>query len=135
MTTQTAPDISITTSGPTTADAQIMLQLAALQDDRFRRGMNVLWADEAKALTYEEFKAAYPSGTEAHNDAMSVLTWYETVGTLVKNGLVNRDLILDWLWVSGVWARCASIAAGQRAETVPQMWENFEALAKAQQAT
>jgi hypothetical protein len=35
----------------------------------------------------------------------SRLTWGETIGTLTKNGLLDTELVLDWLWVSGVWAR------------------------------
>ncbi len=131
MTTQTASDLSITTTRPTTADAQIMLQLAGLQTDAFDRGQAALWDGDAP-MTYEEFKTRHPSGTSSHNEVIAVLKWYETVGTLVKNGLLNRELALDWLWVSGVWDRCVNIALGQREETVPQMWENFEALAKAQ---
>jgi hypothetical protein len=64
---------------------------------------------------------------------MSVLKWYETVGTLVKQGLLDRGLIHDWLWVAGVWDTCRGIAMGQREESgVAEMWENFEALAVSQ---
>lgn len=34
-----------------------------------------------------------------------VLGFNETVGTLVKNDLLNRDLVYDWLWVAGSWDR------------------------------
>ena len=49
---------------------------------------------------------------------------------LTQNGL---DLVLDWLWVSGVWARVGPAACKQRDKHgVPELYENFEALAAKQ---
>lgn len=130
-TTQVAPDLTITT-GPTQSDAQIVLQLAALsQSPRQDEGGRLLWATE-QPLTFEEFTTRHPRGSESRSAIMSVMAWYETIGTLVKQGLLNRDLVYDWLWVSGTWDRAKAIALGERAETIPQMWENFEALAEGQ---
>jgi hypothetical protein len=133
-TTQLAPDITVTTTGPTQADAQLMLQLAQLgQTPQMDRGRSILWAGDTPQ-TYEEFKVAHPRGSETYAAVEAVLAWNETVGTLVKQGLLNRDLVYDWLWVAGMWDRCKNIALGERAETIPQMWENFEALAEGQRA-
>jgi hypothetical protein len=63
----------------------------------------------------------------------TLLTFYETVGTLVKNGLLDRDLVYDWLWAAGVWSRVGPAAARAREQAgVPQLYENFEALAAGQ---
>jgi hypothetical protein len=58
-----------------------------------------------------------------------VLGYNETVATLVKNKLLDRDLVLDWLWVTGTWDRVgpAALRARERAG-VPALYENFEAL-------
>jgi hypothetical protein len=126
-TTQSAPDIAIV-HGPTQDDARLILQLSQLaQNESHHRGSTILWQTE-KPLTYDEFKAQYPRGSQGMSDVMNVVSWYETIGTLVKNGLLDRGLVHDWLWVGGIWDRCSAILLGQRAETVPQMWENFEAL-------
>jgi hypothetical protein len=63
-----------------------------------------------------------------------VLGFNETVGTLVKNDLLDRDLVYDWLWVAGSWDRVgpAALRARERAG-VPYLYENFEALASGQQ--
>jgi hypothetical protein len=58
--------------------------------------------------------------------------WHETVATLWKRGLVNEELLFDWLWVAGVWERLESILLEMRGRGAPQLWENFEAMAKAQ---
>ena len=45
----------------------------------------------------------------------------------------DRDLVLDWLWVSGAWDRVGAAALESRAAAgVTELWENFEALAREQ---
>lgn len=133
MSAITGDDLRISV-GPTQADAQLVLQLAQLsQTALHERGSALLWKHRATGgLSWEEF-SRLDVESEEYGGVLAVLKWHETVGTLVKQGLLNRELVLDWLWVSGTWALCKDIALGQRAETgVPQMWENFEALAASQ---
>lgn len=62
-----------------------------------------------------------------------ILVWGETIGTLTKNGLMDVDLVLDWLWVSGVWSRVGPAAVKMREKHgVPELYANFEALASKQ---
>jgi hypothetical protein len=62
-----------------------------------------------------------------------VLGYNETVGTLVKNDLLNRDLVYDWLWVAGTWDRVGPAALRAREQAgVAVLYENFEALAAGQ---
>jgi hypothetical protein len=62
-----------------------------------------------------------------------VLGFFETVATLVKNDLLNRELVYDWLWVAGPWDRVGPAAIRAREATgVPYLYENFEALASGQ---
>lgn len=62
-----------------------------------------------------------------------VLGWNETVATLVKNELLSRDLVYDWLWVAGTWDRVGPAAVRAReAAGVAVLYENFEALAAGQ---
>lgn len=65
----------------------------------------------------------------------TVLTFFETVATLVKNDLLNRELVYDWVWVAGAWDRVgpAAMRFRESAGTVA-LYENFEALASGQQA-
>jgi hypothetical protein len=59
-----------------------------------------------------------------------ILTWCETIGTLTKNGLLDTKLVLDWLWVSGMWSRVGPAALKLREKHgEPRLYENFEALA------
>ena len=62
-----------------------------------------------------------------------VLGWNETVATLVKDDLLDRDLVYDWLWVAGTWDRVGPAALRAReAAGVAVLYENFEALATGQ---
>jgi hypothetical protein len=75
-----------------------------------------------------------PETAELNDPAVRlVLGFHETVGTLVKNELLNRALVYDWLWVAGVWERVgpAAIRAREKAG-VAVLYENFEALAAGQ---
>jgi hypothetical protein len=130
--TATTSDISVTTR-PTQADAQLLLQLATLATQMdLDRGNALLWKHRQDGgLTYEAFKEQYPLGTAESNAVYNVLKWHETIGTLVKQGLLDRGLVRDWIWVPGAWDMCRDIAIGQRAEVGEEaMWENFEALAR-----
>jgi hypothetical protein len=48
-----------------------------------------------------------------------LLNWGETIGTLTKNGLLDTDLVLDWLWVAGVWAIAP---VGARPDATSRTW-------------
>jgi hypothetical protein len=86
----------------------------------------VIWADEFD-----------PESADARDPAVrKVLGFNETIGTLVKNGLLDRDLVYDWLWVEGTWGRVGAAAKRAREQAgVAQLYENFEALADGQRLT
>jgi hypothetical protein len=90
--------------------------------------------DEATAAVFDEtFDPA--SATAQDLPVRKVLQFGETVGTLVKNGLLDRDLVLDWLWIAGLWQRVAPAVQTVRERVgEPRLFENFEALAGGQPA-
>ena len=78
------------------------------------------------------FDDGFDAETATANDepVRTVLVFGETIGTLVKNGLLDRELVQDWLWVAGMWAKVAPAAAKFRESSgEPRLYENFEALA------
>ncbi len=105
-------------------DASLMMQIAhwgAFMN--LEEALQVIWSDDfdPDAATVED------------SNVNRILTWGETIGTLTKNGLLDTDLVLDWLWVSGIWGRVgpAGLKARHR-HGVPELYENFEALAAKQ---
>jgi hypothetical protein len=70
------------------------------------------------------------TATFSDEPVRTVLVFVETIGTLVKNGLLDRDLVRDWLWVDGLWERVGPAARRARDQMKePRLYENFEALA------
>lgn len=87
--------------------------------------------EASRAIFADDFDAESAHVLDAQ--VQTVLVWHETVGTLVKNQLLDRALVYDWLWVSGYWDRVGPAALAAREEAgVPELFENFEALAKGQ---
>lgn len=93
---------------------------------------NWIWSDQF-IPDYAGFIEKYPPGSDGFAKVSRVCGWYETIGTLYKQGLINEELLFDWLAVYLVWDRVKGIALGQRAQLgEPRIYENFEALAEAQ---
>jgi hypothetical protein len=91
-----------------------------------------IWSDKFEN-DYKEFVKKYPVGSDEYSFASQMCTWYETLGTLFKHDLFNPELLFDWLLVSMVWNRLKGFVLGVRAEAnEPRLYENFEAMAKAQ---
>lgn len=106
-------------------DATLMVQLAQWGSTMgVEEALQHLWA--------EDFDPA--AATVADPMVLRILNYGETIGTLTKNGLFDTALALDWLWVAGIWARVAPAAEKFRKDLeAPELYENFEALAKQQQ--
>lgn len=90
----------------------------------------------AERLEDPVFRAEVPLLTmapslEEHRE-LPVLRLMEMIGTYVKHGLLDADIVFDyWLpAVTNTWERLESlgIVAAHRASLGPEMWENFEEL-------
>jgi hypothetical protein len=105
-------------------DGTLLVQIAQWQA--------VAGIDDALAAIFD--KDFDPDTAEPHDDPVrKALMFGETLGTLTKNGLISTELVLDWMWVSGLWDRVGKAALSAREQFgEPKLYENFEALAKAQ---
>lgn len=117
---------------PTYRDAKLMIKLAEFKvTSGTDEAKNWVWSDEF-ITDYAEFTMRYPAGSEGHLKAHTICGYFETVGTIYKHGLLNEDLLFDWLAVSLVWDRIKGFVLGLRQEVgEPRLYENFEAMAKA----
>ena len=118
---------------PTYQDADIMLKMARLGVD-IDIGKLTGWLYSDQFIPdYAEFTKKHATDSEEFNKVRSILMWYETLGTLYKQGLFNGELLFDWVTVTPFWERLKSFALGQREQSGnPRLYENFEALAKAE---
>ena len=118
---------------PTHQDALVMLNLmqwAAMAN--LSEASRFVWG-ERFIEDFDEFVEKYPIGTEEYAYATLVSGYYETIGTLWKNDLLNEDLLFDWILVTPSWNRLKGFTLGLR-ESVGEekLYENFEALSAAQ---
>ena len=127
--TKTTADLTITRTA-TREDAQLITQIMSTPvAERAMDGMDVLFGYD-KPPTYDQFVKDHPRGSEGYRAVNAVLMINETIGTFVKNGLLDRGLVDDLLWVQGAWQRCKNIALHFRKESgEPRIYENFEWLA------
>jgi hypothetical protein len=115
----------------TKEDAQLVVQLAQLGTQLVHpQARGWIWSD-AFVSDPDEFHEKYPPGSAEFDYVGGMAAWYETIATLWKHGLLNEELLFDWLYVTGMWERLKPILVAMRHNT-PQLWENFEALAEAQ---
>lgn len=103
------------------SDATLMIQLAQWGTSLgIEEAQQLIWSDDFDA------DAADPRDPLVNR----LLNFFETVGTLTKNGLLDRALVLDWVWVAGIWDRVGPAAKKAREGLgVPELYENFELLA------
>ena len=113
-------------------DARLVLQLMQLHTALgLSEALNWLWSDQF-IPDHAEFIKKYPLGSKGNIDTMKICGYFETIGTLWKHGLINENLLFDWLAVDMVWDRIKGFALGVRQEAnEPRLHENFEAMAKA----
>lgn len=135
MTTTTpaqTSDLAVTYTA-TQADASLIMAIfngpiAAKAGD----GIALLF-DYDTPPTYEQLTADHPKGSQGYKDIGAVMMLNETIGTFVKQGLLDRGLVYDLLYVKGAWDRVKAIAVHDREKAgVAALWENFEALANGQ---
>lgn len=131
MTTTTTRDALTVTKTATQADAQLIVSLLnGPLGLRASDGMSLLFTYD-QAPTYEQFVADHPIGSKGFQDVNAVLGMNETLGTFVKRGLLDRDLVHDLLWIAGAWSKCERLALYFREQAgEPKIYENFEALAR-----
>jgi|SRR5579863_8689842 len=103
-------------------DANLVVQLV--------RWGTEMGLDEAHVTLFADGFDAQTASTE--DDAVrTMLMFFETVSTLVKQDILDRGLVLDLWWASGVWSRVGPAALRDREKLgEPRLWENFEELTK-----
>jgi hypothetical protein len=108
----------------TSEDALLMVELA-------KWGAMIGLSEASRKVFADDFDADAADALD--DEVQTMLFFHETVGTLVKNDLLDRALVYDWLWVSGTWDRVGPAALRARDKAgVAALFENYEALAEGQ---
>jgi hypothetical protein len=103
-------------------DAALIMQIV-------RWGTEMGIDDAGQAIFADNFDAKKASADDLPVGKM--LSFFETLATLVKHGILDEALVLDLWWVPGTWARVGPAAIRERERIgEPRLYENYEALAK-----
>jgi hypothetical protein len=102
-------------------DAGLLVQL-------MRWGTEMKLEDAFSVIFSEDFDGEAVASDDAA--VGRILFFGETVGAMVKHGVLNRELLLDVFWVEGIWSKVAPSALRAREGAGEErLYENFEALA------
>lgn len=120
-------------SGPAHEDAMVMIEMMKLRNTpQAAEEGNFVWGDDY-IQDYHEFVKKYPMGSKEFGYISSFCGWFETLGALWKHGLLNKELLDDWILVSYPWERVKGFALGFREERGnDRVYEHFEAMARSQ---
>lgn len=105
---------------PTQEDGKMLIQLAQL-------GESYGLMEAMPAIFGEDFD---PETADVMDVPVRTMLGYgELIGTLVKHDLISAELVHDYIWFGGIWARVGPAAKRQREKLgEPRLYENFEAL-------
>ncbi|MDQ1685429.1 MAG: hypothetical protein QOC82_2166 [Frankiaceae bacterium] len=124
-------DLRVVTTPPSTADAQLILQLAQVNavtgaDD----GWHLLHDGFETPPTRSQLVRKHPVESAEYRQIQAFLRSCETLGTFVRQGILNEALVHDLFWVAGAWRMSEKLCKAMRKETgEPRLMENFEWLA------
>jgi hypothetical protein len=107
-----------------------------LHNPTYLRARRFVATDLYKKLTDPAFRDEVALGiiwtknpNEIHEE-LFVLRTFETIGSTVRHGLLDADVVLDAIAPSVIvsWEHLREVIEMQRAGMHPRMWENFEYL-------
>ena len=103
-------------------DANLVVQL-------LRWGADIGLQDALNQVLADDFDAE--SASSGDPSVRTILFFGETVGTFVKQGVLDPGLVDDLFWVDGLWGCVAPVAIHERQKfKEPRLYENFEALTR-----
>ena len=85
------------------------------------------WRTLPAGLSKAELEAKYPPGSEGHNNVFTLLYFWETVGGLLKQGLLSEELAFDTVFDAPPWPTIEQFVRDIRVERdEPREGENIE---------
>ena len=119
-------------TGATHDDAMVLLELMRLAADKgMPEPLTWLSGIEFEA-DYADFRRKCPPGSTEHEQAMSIVQYYDALGVLWKHRLVDEELAFDMAPIDAVWERIQDFVRGVRTELKATTFgAHFEMMARA----
>jgi len=114
-------------SSPSRDDARTLLQLMQVYLSEPFRKARQHWRTVPDGLTFEELLAKYPMGSDEFMDIEAMIVFWDTIGCLLKHGLLSEELIFDSFLDAPPWPKVEAAFMSLRAQEGGALeGENFE---------
>lgn len=114
-------------SAPDRIDAGILLQVLQIYLSAPVVAARGFWRTLPPGLGRAELEASHPPGSEGHNHVFTLLYFWETVGGLLKQGLLSEELAFDTVLDAPPWPIIERFVNDLRVERgEPREGENIE---------
>ena len=119
-------------SPPTHEDAMVLLKLYELSSNEdLVEAWSFVYSDDF-VNDFVAFREKYPPPSKEEHMVFTFAAYFELMGTLWKNKLIDEGLLFDWIMVPPRWQRVEQYIQGYREHMGEKRYfENFEALASA----
>jgi len=114
---------------PTQKDAEMLLKLYELYFSDKHLDAAMWYGTEFDVKSYEEFKEKYPVGSEEWRKFIIYGMFWQVLGVLADNGLLNTDMLFD-AFGGPRFSKAEPIIKGWRKEFGPTLFENWELLGR-----
>jgi hypothetical protein len=93
------------TSPPDSQDAEIILRIMEIYLSEPVRSARTFWRTIPDGLSFDELVEKYPRGSENFQQIDTIMIFWETVGGLLKQGLLREDLAFDTFLDAPPWKK------------------------------
>lgn len=111
---------------PTKEDAQILIGLMSVFNAPAMMEARAFWGTLPDEVGPAELFAKYPKGSIERQRFGSMMAFWDTVGILLKNGLLHEDLIFGSFLGDPPWPKVKRFFEEARKEGNPDEGDNLE---------
>jgi hypothetical protein len=112
---------------PTARDATTLLEVMSIYLSAPMKEARTFWRTIPDGLGFEEMLNKYPRGTGEFENISNMMIFWETIGSLLKRGLLNGDLAFDTFLDAPPWPKVQRFFIERREkENNPLEGENIE---------
>ncbi len=108
-------------------DAKMLLEVMSIYLSPAMLDARRFWRILPDGLGFEELLEKYPKGSEDYERLSNIMIFWETIGSLLKRGLLNQDLAFDTFLDAPPWPKVKRFFQERREkENAPLEGENIE---------
>jgi hypothetical protein len=112
---------------PSRDDASMLLQIMGVYLSEPVRKARQFWRTIPEGLTFDELLAKYPQCSDEFTRIDRMLVFWDTLGCLLKHGLLSEDLVFDSFLDAPPWPKVeAAFLSLRKQEGGALEGENFE---------